>query len=85
MSCCLISEAQRDDADHARALRIMRGLETGSGSRFQGKRGRECILRASRRKKTLTRIREANIYNNMLYNIYVSTQEQQPYSILCAR
>jgi hypothetical protein len=56
-------------------LMFWRQLGTGSGSRFCDTRNGFSIYSLARQKKTLTRMWEANIYNNMLCIIESSTQE----------
>ncbi len=70
-----VPNSSREDAERVKTHRRRRGLEIGSGSRFQDTGDHSRFLLCTLRKKTLTRFCEANIYNNMLYNIYVSTQE----------
>jgi hypothetical protein len=61
---------------HRHALRAKSSvLETGSGSLFQGYGYNLRFYFEHWQKKKLTRLREANIYNNMLCIIKTSTQE----------
>jgi hypothetical protein len=59
--------------------------ETGYRSPFQGFTDEKSFYARGQRKKTLTRMLEGNIYNNMLYGINSSTQEHENYIILCIR
>jgi hypothetical protein len=60
-------------------------LETGSCSQFQGFYYEKAFCARCLLKNMLTRMREANIYNNMLYSIKSSTQEYVNYIILYIR